>query len=77
MSAAFIMPILAVVFVLVLAVAVIVVGGNIIAKRQAAISQKSFADLAKEIRQENAEMKAELLGIKEKVSSMDKMMKDI
>jgi len=77
MNLSIIMPVLGVFFVLILAVVLIVVIGGIVGKRQTALSQRSFEELAKEIRQENAQIKAELLSVKEKVTSMDQMMKEI
>ena len=72
-----IMPVLGVIFTLVIVVALIVVKGKQKTTEISAISQKSFEQLTKEIKQENAAIKTELADIKKKVSSMEKMMNDV
>jgi len=46
-------------------------------KRIESISTQSFESLVEELRTDNADLKAELSEIKQTLSSIDKMMKDI
>ncbi len=69
----FVMPVLAVFFVLIIVITVIITQS----KQQTAIKIDSFESLAKELRQDNATLKKELLNVQEKVSSMEKMMNEI
>lgn len=68
-----ILPILAGLAVIV----IIIVIGQIIKARMSAINKRSFEKLVNELKEENTIMIAELTAIKENLSSINKMMKEI
>lgn len=71
------MPILAVVFTLVLLVAVIIVGGKIIQTRILSLNQRSFEEIAKELRADNETIRAELADMKVTLDTLHQMMKEV
>lgn len=72
-----VMPILLAIIVLVIAVMLIVVYGKTKQMQIAAIDKQSFEQLAEELKADNAAIRSELADIKETLSSINKMMKDI
>jgi len=62
---------------LIIAVALIVVIGQIHKARVSAIGKSSFERLASELKKDNAKIMEELSTMKESVDSINKMMKDI
>lgn len=70
-----IMPILAAIIILVIAVLLIMVIYK--TKRAQSLNINSFEELAKELKADNKVMKSELETIKDTLTSIDKMMKEI
>lgn len=72
-----IMPILAAIGTLGIIVVLIVVNCKTKQIQSLIINQKSFEELARELKADNAIMKSELAAIKEDLNSINKMMKEI
>ena len=66
-----------VVFATIIIIVIIVVAGVIIRTAILVGGSRSFINLADELREDNAYLKAELAAIKENLISIDKMMKEI
>ena len=64
-------------FALIIIVVVVVVIGVIVRTAIIAVNKRSFNELANELKEDNAHLKAELATIKETLASINKMMKEI
>lgn len=61
----------------VIAVVLIMVIGSVVRAKVTAISQHSFKELASKLEEDNAHLKSELATVKETLSSINKMMKEV
>lgn len=71
------MPVLAVIFTLVIIVALIMVIGKTIQTKILTFNQRSLEELASELKADNTAIKSELAAIKSTLDSINKMMKEI
>lgn len=71
------MPVLAVIFTLVIIVALIMVIGKTIQTKILTFNQRSFEELAGDLKADNTAIKSELAAIKGTLDSINKMMKEI
>ena len=58
-------------------ITLIVVIGRVIRERVSGISQKSFEKLAKELKEENAGLKAELIVVREYLASINTLLREV
>jgi len=73
----FIMPVTGAIITLVIIVVVIVVGGKTKQAELSSISKRRFENLASKLLEENAQMKAELAAMKEQLTSINKLLKEV
>lgn len=72
-----IMPILAAIIIMVIAVVFIVVNGRTRQVQNLAIQQKAFEELTNELKADHARMNVELKSIREELHSINKMMAEV